>query len=367
MDATAVPMKSAVSRVHGCGTRCMSIVGCLTNTSALVVGTFEDDTMAAWLWHKRLQRSVSPSDAHLAEVCCLGLDSDAGSDSKVLVRAGHFDGYLDEWEADLADGCVRKLGAWRAHPRSTCPSRYSGVSAVCVQNQMMVTGGADSSLCLWSKDAAGAMVCENRVDGAHGGAVTAVGLMDTPSLLASAGEDGAVKVWTIRDDLAWDVTLPVPFVTGSSPKNRLSPVSCLSLDSANCRICAGADDSMVRTWDVSLRRVLRFYQHPSERTQRRAQPRKGVTAVACDVERQGKRLVSAAFDGSVVLWDQRQEQQVHKFMAHTDAITSVSLRGEMLLSASLDGVGRLWDLRGPSMFLECGHLLDKRNELEVWL
>ena len=60
----------------------------------------------------------------------------------------------------------------------------------------------------------------------------------------------------------------------------------------------------------------------------------------------GRRLLSAANDAAVVLWDVDSGELLHRFVGHTAEVTHIDLdpSGQRLLTSSLDGTARIWEI-----------------------
>ncbi len=159
----------------------------------------------------------------------------------------------------------------------------------------------------------------------HLGAVHSVAFSSDGKRLASASDDGSVRVWDVatsraigaplmsHDDKIWSVTF--------SPDGR--------------RLATGSEDQSVRLWDA-------------ETGQQIGVPLPGHTGIVWSVafSPDGRRLASASSDQSVRLWDAATGQPIgESLIGHTNWIRSVAFSpdGKRLASASFDRTVRLWD------------------------
>jgi WD40 repeat protein len=144
--------------------------------------------------------------------------------------------------------------------------------------------------------------------------------------LASASDDGAVRIWDLRQPQAAPRVL-------SGPKSFVTSVA-FSPDGAHL---ASSGDMTVRIWDLrqpqTAPRVLSGHESI-------------VTSVAFSPD--GARLASASGDSTVRIWDLRQSQAAPQVLSgHQNSVNSVAFSpdGARLASASGDGTVRIWDLR----------------------
>lgn len=253
-----------------------------------------------------------------------------------------------EWHLDFRFGFSTSSRQWAAHSRTPNEgAKFAGTTATAVSNHVAVTGGADSTICVWEltkrddDDDHQPVQLSRQINGAHGGAVTAVTASVSPGQAITGGQDGIVRMWSKTGDQ----NLPLHQRDARSSVTRQS-VTALELDHDNHRVLAGGEDSFVRMWDLEVAKPTRRYAHACELPLRRS-IRKGVQAVAFNsIHAELTQLVSAAADGSWKVWDVRQNLPVQENPeGRREPLISIAFRRERLLTASVDGLLQLWDIR----------------------
>lgn len=136
--------------------------------SAVVAGT-SDGAVVRWSWPEGAV--ANELAAHRAKVTAL-----APTPEGDLFTAGH-DGALRRWDA---------AGGLRATLDGTPP-----ITAVVVDQGVVASGGADGSLTFWTESGERRGQVE-----AHAGKINALALGPNGQLLASAGDDGVIRLWT---------------------------------------------------------------------------------------------------------------------------------------------------------------------------
>ncbi|MCS6882264.1 MAG: hypothetical protein RMK84_15625 [Oscillochloridaceae bacterium] len=136
--------------------------------SAVVAGT-SDGAVVRWSWPEGAV--VNEIAAHRATVTALALAPEGD-----LFTAGH-DGALRHWDA---------AGALRATLDGMPP-----VTAVAIDQGIIASGGVDGTLTFWTESGERRGQVE-----AHAGKINALALRPDGQLLASAGDDGMIRLWT---------------------------------------------------------------------------------------------------------------------------------------------------------------------------
>jgi FOG: WD40 repeat len=132
----------------------------------------------------------------------------------------------------------------------------------------------------------------------HSGEVTALAWSPVTLFIASASEDGVLRVWD-----AWTGnTYLVEQQTGSV-------VRTLSWSPDGCWLTIGYDDNSIRVLDISTRQVVASYAgHGCGRY--------GIDALAWSPD--GQRLAAAGDDASVQIWDMRTGRKLLKYEGHRE-------------------------------------------------
>jgi WD40 repeat protein len=111
-------------------------------------------------------------------------------------------------------------------------------------------------------------------------------------------------------------------------------VTSVALTADGKRAVSASYDGTLKLWDLEGGRALRTFKGHSG----------WVTAVALTVD--GKYAVSASFDKTMRLWDLESGRELRTFKGHTDLVRSIALTpdGRLVVSASDDKTLKLWDL-----------------------
>ena len=141
--------------------------------------------------------------------------------------------------------------------------------------------------------------------------------------LASASQDGTVKLWdgATRENIA---TL----------KGHTDMVFSVVFSPDGTRLASASRDSTVKLWDVATKAEIATLEGHTW----------SVNSVVFSPD--GTRLASASFDGTVKLWDVASRAEIATLEGHTDLVFSVvfSPDGTRLASASADDTIKLWDV-----------------------
>ena len=162
----------------------------------------------------------------------------------------------------------------------------------------------------------------NRFD--HGAAVSCVAASLDGRMVASAGEDGAIRLWGLK---------------GEAPRvlPRAGTVPRAIAFSREGLLASVGDDGRLRLWsaaDGTLRATSREHHAGVART----------VAFSPD----GQLAATGGDDRLVRLWNLQGEPAAPPFQGHAGAVHELAFSpdGSTLASASQDGTVRLWNLRG---------------------
>jgi WD40 repeat protein len=205
-------------------------------------------------------------------------------------------------------------GVW-----AVCPVQVNGRS-------LLASAGDDGRVRIWDP----ASGQEQRRLHGHTGRVNAVCPMqvDGRSLLASAGADGTVRIW---DPASGQEQRRLHGHTG-----RVNAVCPMQVDGRSLLASAGADGT-VRIWDPA-----------SGQEQRRLHGHSGRVDAVCPMQVDGRSLLaSAGADDTVRIWDPASGQEQRRLQGHSgrvDAVCPIQVDGRSLLaSAGADDTVRIWD------------------------
>ncbi|MBK9315431.1 MAG: PQQ-binding-like beta-propeller repeat protein [Acidobacteria bacterium] len=164
---------------------------------------------------------------------------------------------------------------------------------------------------------------EKRTLKGHKGHVTAVSYSRDGRMLASAGNDGILKVW---NTVYWSELRPFESIE--------STLNCVSFSPDGRLLASGSGDNTVRLWDTGTGKIV----HELKGHQKQV--------ITVSFSSDGQILASGDVDGSVRLWDVRARQEIQPALAgHDSAVLSVSFspNSRMLASGDDTGMVKLWN------------------------
>ena len=225
--------------------------------------------------------------------------------------------------AGLADGTVKLWDVASAEALFTLSDHEGAVNAVAWSAELLLaTGGSDGAIHIWTyADGAPELIL---ILEAHAGAVNALSWNAEGTYLASAGEDGVIRIWHVA---TWESRLTIEGHVGAVNDVLLTGDAIVS----------GGDDGTVRLWvaqsESSVEAVLTLDGHEG-----------AVNAVAVNED---GLLFSAGDDGTIRVWNGASPESVETLYilnGHVGPVNDVVATGNGLFSAGNDGTVRVWDL-----------------------
>jgi WD40 repeat protein len=209
---------------------------------------------------------------------------------------------------DLATGAMRR--SLRGH--------REWVTSVCFDpdGDWLVSGSHDGHVLLWDVEGE-----SRRGPGGTHGTVASVHVSADGSRLAWGGYSGDVGLWSVGGEIA-----PAVLAGGDL-------LFCVRFSPDGVTLAAGGQSGTVTLWSTTGKRA-RTIEHAD---------RRGCWGVAWFPD--GHTAALALGEG-VQLWDTRRERLLARLVDHADVVSAVAVApdGRRLLSASWDGTVRLYDM-----------------------
>mmetsp|Transcript_30519 Transcript_30519/g.58761 ORF Transcript_30519/g.58761 Transcript_30519/m.58761 type:complete len:832 (-) Transcript_30519:112-2607(-) len=159
---------------------------------------------------------------------------------------------------------------------------------------------------------------------AHAGPVNCLRVgRKSAGVMVTGGEDKKVNMWAIGK----------PSVILSLTGHQ-SPVECVTFDSAEENVVAGASNGTLKLWDLEEAKVVRTLTgHRSN-------------CMGVDFHPFGEFFASGSLDTNLKIWDIRRKGCIQTYKGHTAGVSHVrfSPDGKWVVSGSEDSTIKLWDL-----------------------
>jgi WD40 repeat protein len=188
----------------------------------------------------------------------------------------------------------------------------------------IASGGDDGTVRLWTLDGKAAA---EPFKGNPGG-IWSVAFSPDGNRIVSGGEDGTVQLWTLDDKAAAE----------RFKEHHSEWVQIVAFSPDGKRIVSGGEDGTVRLWTLDGKAAAEpFRGHDGS-----------VLSVAFSPD--GTRIVSGGFDGTVRLWTLDAKAAAEPFKGHNGGVWSIAFSpdGTRIVSGGIDGTVRLWTLDGKA-------------------
>ncbi|MEW6496832.1 MAG: hypothetical protein AB1589_30555, partial [Cyanobacteriota bacterium] len=275
-------------------------------------------------------------------------------------------------EVKIKTICRLRQAVYSVQERNRFQGHEAGVTSISFSpdGQTLASASEDGTVKLWYIDGSQAQTFR-----AHSNRVTSVSFSSNGQTLASASGDGTVTIWRLDNSQVKtfqshsESVIDISF----SPDGRIlasasgdGTVKLWHLDSSQVQLLHEHHDLV---YDFSFSRdgqilacasedgMLKLWCLDSNKLQSFKGHSERVTSVSFSPN--GQTLVSASLDGTVKLWcfNGNELQELRTFQAHRDWITSISFSpdGQTLASSSEDGTVKLWSLNGNELQTFRGH------------
>lgn len=146
--------------------------------------------------------------------------------------------------------------------------------------------------------------------------------------LATAGQDGAVRLWNLALGECLH-TFQRGRLLGGGHRDR---VTALQFHPDGRVLYSSSEDGTLKEWDVGQYQLLNTL------------PTQGWTPTALGLTADGKTLISAGVAGQITLWDIATLTPRQTLASHREQVSALVTTDVQLASASWDGTVRLWHL-----------------------
>jgi WD40 repeat protein len=275
---------------------------------------------------KRLQ-------AHLADPSLLASGPYAGEGVKdgggTRIGAAHLDHVQSlAFHPDgdlLASGAFREIKLWRRArdvrlASWTLPGGTAVVAAASADGRLLAAAGGDGAIHLWSIDEDGRAEGEPRRIAAHEAAVGGLAFSPSGAQLCSIALDGSLRIWNAASgEAAGRIDLP-------------SPARAVAWAAGGSRLASAGGEPDIRIWEPPPGPAERLCEAPA-------------SPAAFAASADGKLLAAGASSGEIVLWSLEGGGEARRLKAHRGALSSLVFDGSggRLASAGADGFLRLWE------------------------
>jgi WD40 repeat protein len=217
---------------------------------------------------------------------------------------------------------VRAAFAATSGPAATMHEGHAGsVTSVAVDGDLVVTGGEDGTVRMWSL----ARRHHVRACRAHTGWVYAVAISPERKLVASAGDDALIRLWSSETGEPHGVL-----------DRHHARVRALTFACAGTIIISGGEDGQALVWNVDQLDLTRALEPPGF----------GIWSVA--VDHNGDLVATVGEDNAVRLHSLHTGRLTDTAAMHSDWVRTVAFAPDRpaLASGSGDRSIGLWDIRG---------------------
>jgi WD40 repeat protein len=233
----------------------------------------------------------------------------------------------------LLDACPLPLRGWEWHYLQR--RRHSDVltlrghkgpvysTAFHPEGRLLASAGLDGAVKLWDPTTGQ----ERHTFAAHKGIVYSVAFQRDGRLLASAGEDEVVRLWDV----------PRRTAAGSLGKIGTNQVYCLAFSPAGGQLAVAHRNGTVTLWNAVTGRQQRSVAAHAAGF--------GVHGLAYSAD--GRHLATASLDKTVKVWDAATGERLGTLQGHVGYVWSAAFDPDdpnRLASCGMDGSVRIWDV-----------------------